>query len=312
MRVAFASLRENRTVSTLYGLLLSTRPRQWTKNLAVFFAYAFSINVHADRGVADAFTALLEAFWAFLLFCMVSGAVYLVNDVVDLEGDRLHPKKALRPLASGRLQPQAALAAAVVMVAVGVALSFLLEWRFGAVVLVYLALMLAYNFFLREVLLLDVMAIAGGFVLRAAGGAVAIDVPVSPWLYVGISLGALLIGFGKRRNELLVLGQENSAEHRPTLSAYAHSQFVDQLVAVASSALVIAYALYTFLAPNLPENHAMMLTIPFVLYGVMRYLYLIYHKSLGGEPEEVLLTDKPLLLDIVLWVTTAGIILLVA
>ena len=312
MGVAFGNLLENKTITSLQLLVLSTRPRQWTKNLVVFIAFVFSINVHVDKGgVGETSSVFLEALWPFLIFCLVTGAVYLVNDLIDIERDRVHPEKAKRPLASGRLQPPVAIAAALVLLAAGLSLSFLLGWRLGAVTAGYLAAMLAYAFILRTLVLVDVMTVAAGFVLRAAAGAVAIDVPISPWLYVGISLGALLIGFGKRRNEVFVLGKEAGTEHRQTLSAYSNPPFMDQLVAVVSSSLLVAYALYTFLAPNLPENHAMMVTIPFVLYGILRYLYLMYQKNLGGSPEEILLTDRPLLLDIVLWIIAAGVILLV-
>jgi 4-hydroxybenzoate polyprenyltransferase len=216
----------------------------------------------------------------------------------------------MRPLPSGHFSPASAVVAAIFLLAVGISLAFLLEWKFGTVSVAYMVSTLAYSFYLKNVALVDAMIVASGFLLRAVAGAVVLGLTVSPWLYAGTGAGALLISFGKRRNELIVMGQD-AAQHRGVLAEYNHPQLMDQLIAVMTSSTLITYALYTFLAPNLPDNHGMMLTIPFVLYGIFRYLYLIYHKNLGGTPEEVLLSDGPMLANVVLWLGSAAAILVI-
>ncbi len=294
---------------TMRALIACARPRQWPKNVLLYFPLVFSVNQRLDEFGRD---QIFADFWnitlGFFIFCMLTSATYLINDTMDAEKDRRHPTKSSRPIASGRLSKPMAVSVAVVLFTAGLALAFLLRPEFGAVAAIYVGTTLAYSLYLKNVAILDAMLVASGFLLRAVAGAEIIDVTVSPWLYAGTSAGALLISFGKRRNELAVVG--NSGEHRPTLAEYAHPQLMDQLIAVATSATLITYALYTFLATNLPDNHAMMLTIPFVLYGLFRYLFLIYHRNMGGSPEEILLKDAPMLLNMALWLASAAAILL--
>lgn len=246
---------------------------------------------------------------AFLLFCLITGAVYLLNDVLDVEKDRNHPKKRNRPIASGALDIRVALGAALVLAAVGLGLAFAVEPMFALVAAIYLATMVAYSTFLKHVIIVDILAISAGFLLRAVAGAVVMDVTISPWLYVCTSLGALFLGFAKRLNELVIAG-DNGALQRSTLDEYT-PRFLEQLIAMVAPATLVSYIFYTFSAENLPENGSMMLTIPFVAYGLFRYTYLVQYKNLGESPEEVLLTDLPLIADIMLWLLTASAVLLV-
>jgi 4-hydroxybenzoate polyprenyltransferase len=284
------------------------RPRQWTKNGIVFMAFVFSVNQAWQPREPDTWDHLaLRAFLTAVSFCLVAGADYLINDVRDRESDALHPTKRRRPIAAGLLAPEAAVAWAVIAASAGIALAFLIDWQTGAVVAGYIALMLSYSFYLKYQVILDVMVIAAGFVLRAMAGAYAIDVPISPWLYVVTALGALFLAITKRRAEVVLL-QEDATDHRSTLAMYTPA-LLDQMTAMVTASIVIAYALYTFTAPGLPENHAMMLTIPFVAYGLFRYLYLSLTRNEGGSPEELLLKDIPLLLTVIGWVATSMAIL---
>jgi 4-hydroxybenzoate polyprenyltransferase len=276
------------------------RPLQWTKNGLVFAALLF------DRRVFE-FEPLARTVAAALVFCAVSSGIYLINDVRDAEQDRRHPKKRHRPIASGALAPRRALTVAAALLLGGLIGAVLVRPDFVGIVVGYVALMLAYSYGLKRLVIVDVFAIAAGFVLRAAGGAVAIDVPISPWLYVCTMLLALFLGFGKRRHELATL-QETAVHHRANLDSYS-LPLLDQIIAVVASATVMTYSLYTFDAPNVPENHAMMLTIPFVAYAVFRYLFLIYRRHEGGSPEVLLVTDYPLLLCILGWAVTSVAIL---
>jgi 4-hydroxybenzoate polyprenyltransferase len=269
------------------------RPKQWLKNLIVFAPLVF------DRQL-DQWEPLLRTLAGFGLLCLLSSTVYLVNDLADIEKDRLHPKKRLRPLAAGRLSKQTATAAAVVLPLLAVPLSFALDWRFGIIAVVYLINNLLYSFWLKHVVLVDVLLLASGYVLRVASGVVLIVVErFSPWLYLVITLGALFMGFGKRRGELLLMNNGSAASRR-VLQDYT-LPFLDELINIVATATIMAYSLYTFSAPNLPENHAMMLTIPFVVYGIFRYLYLIHVKGEGGAPDELVLVDRPLQAAFVLW-----------
>lgn len=281
-------------------MLASLRPKQWTKNGLLFFGLIFAHRLaEIDLGI--------RASLAFVAFCILSSATYLVNDLADLERDRVHPTKRRRPIASGQLSPRLAGITAVILLVAALLLSGALGTPFLLMGVLYLALSLAYSFRLKHVVILDVMAIAAGFVLRAAAGAVVIAVPISPWLYVCTVLGALFIALCKRRHELALL-QDGAADHRRILEDYS-IPFLDQMISVVTSATLIAYSLYTFSAENLPKNSAMMLTIPFVLYGILRYLYLIHVKNSGGSPEEVLLTDGPLMATIAGWGATCVVIL---
>ncbi len=297
-------------VAHLLYVLRSLRPRQWTKNLIVYMALLFSIDQEWQISDVSSWWPLLgRSTLVFIFFCLVSSADYLVNDVVDREADRKHPQKCRRPIAAGLLSPRAALvwAAALVLLALGG--GFALAWHVGAVLAGYVVLMLAYTFYLKHMVLLDMMAIGAGFVLRAMSGAFAIDVPISPWLYVVTALGALFLIIHKRRAEITLL-DASAGEHRPILEEYSPG-LLDQMASLVTASTLVAYGLYTFTAENLPENNAMMLTLPFVLYGLLRYLYLVHQRNEGGSPEEILLSDWPLIIDILLWLTTAATVLVV-
>lgn len=279
----------------LSALLKAMRPRQWTKNVVIFAAIVFDRQLTPDH-----LPEILRTIAGFVIFCLLSGVVYLINDIADVEADRNHPDKRFRPIASGRLPVPAARAASVVLILVLFPLAYLLSPKFAAVSLAYLLLNLAYSKWIKHIPLLDVLSIAAGFLLRVAAGVVLIVVArFSPWLYVVVTLGALYIGFGKRRAELALLADDANS-HRRVLDGYT-IPLLDQYITIVSATTIIAYSLYTFSAPDLPQNHAMMLTIPFVLYGIFRYLYLIKLTHRGGAPEEVLLSDWPLVSSILLW-----------
>lgn len=287
--------------STLRGLLKTMRPKQWTKNLVVYAPLVFDEKLFV-------LPLLLKTTVAFALFCLISSAVYLINDVADLEKDRQHPIKRQRPLPSGQLGAGVAIAAAVFFVLITLPLALWLDSGFSLALFGYLALNLAYSFKLKHIVIVDVLVIAAGFVLRAAGGVVVVDVArFSPWLYLCLTLGALFLGFGKRRHELLLL-EEEADSHRAILAEYT-VPFLDQLIGLVTSTTVIAYSLYTFSAPNLPKNHTMMLTIPLVLYGLFRYLYLIHVRHEGGAPDELVFRDRPLLLTGILWLLAVILVL---
>lgn len=287
------------------------RPRQWTKNGIVFLALVFSVGQEYHLSEPSSWVPkALEALVAFACFAMVSSAEYLINDIRDVEADRAHPKKRYRPIAAGLLPAQTAWSAAIVLAVAGNAAAFALNWHMGLVILGYSALMLAYTYKLKHIVLIDLMVIGAGFVLRAMAGALAIDVPISPWLYVVTALGALFLGINKRRAELELL-EGGAGSHRKILEDYT-IPLLDQMGSIVTGALLIAYGLYTFTAEGLPTNHSMMLTIPFVLYGIFRYLYLVNVKKEGGSPEDVLLKDLPIMLTAIAWVATAGGILLFA
>jgi 4-hydroxybenzoate polyprenyltransferase len=281
-------------------LIRAMRPLQWSKNSLVFAALLF------DKRVFQ-WDALLHTLAAAMVFSAVSSAIYLVNDVRDLHQDRLHPKKRNRPIAAGEVSPGQAMRVAVALLTVGLITAVAVRPEFAIVIVTYIALMLAYSYGLKRMVILDVFAIAAGFVLRAVGGAVAISVPASPWLYVCTALGALFIGFGKRRNEIVTL-EAAAGHHRANLEEYS-LPMLDQIIAIVSAAMLIAYSLYTFDAANVPDSHAMMLTIPFVAYGLFRYLYLIYRRGEGGSPEVLLIKDPGLISCIAGWVATSLIIL---
>jgi 4-hydroxybenzoate polyprenyltransferase len=279
--------------TNLYGLLRTLRPRQWIKNGFVFMALLFD-------GKLFVWPLFFRTTVAFVLFCMISSTVYIINDLADLEKDRLHPKKQRRALPSGQLKPWFAIVAVIAIVAACLPLSFWLDTSFGAIVLGYLLLNLAYSFVLKHLVIIDVMVVAAGFVLRVAAGVIVADAErFSPWLYVCTIFLALFLAIGKRRHELVLLA-DGANSHRKILDEYS-VDFLDQMTNLVTTAAIISYSLYTFSAVNLPANHAMMLTIPFVIYGVFRYQYLIHVKGEGGAPEMLLYTDMPFLLTLVLW-----------
>jgi 4-hydroxybenzoate polyprenyltransferase len=287
----------------LTGLLKTMRPRQWPKNGFVFVALFF------DRQVIN-WQSVLDTLIAFFLLCLMSSAVYIMNDLADIDGDRQHPVKRNRPLPSGRLSPTVAKIAAVLLAGGSLLVGFLLypNYIFGSILLAYLLSQIAYTFFLKHVALVDVMVVAAGFILRIAAGVSVIDVQrFSPWLYVFGGFLALFMALGKRRHELVLLGQ-NAGTHRAILEEY-NLDLIDLLINITLTSALVAYSLYTFLAEGLPENHAMMLTIPFVLYALFRYLYLIHIRHEGGAPEEILLRDRPLQITLILYAVVAYVAL---
>jgi 4-hydroxybenzoate polyprenyltransferase len=282
----------------LTALLRSMRPRQWAKNTFIFAPLVF------DQKLTQ-LDALLPTLAGFVLLCMASSAVYLVNDLADIEADRKHPSKRLRPIAAGALPQGVAKVSAVLLFALTLVLSLLLNWAFTLIVATYILTNLLYSFWLKHVPIIDVLILASGYVLRVAAGVVLISVErFSPWLYICTTLLALFIGFGKRRAEMVLLA-DGANEHRRVLDGYT-LPFLDQLIVIVSACAIMAYSLYTFSAENLPDNHFMMLTIPFVMYGIFRYLQLIHVQSAGGAPDELVLSDRPLLLTILLWGLSAA------
>lgn len=277
----------------LSDLIGSMRPRQWPKNAFVFVALLF------DGKLLD-LPSVLAVLGAFVLLCLMSGAVYIMNDLADVESDRLHPTKKNRPLASGRLNPRVAGAASFLLAAASLIAGYFLSLELAVILLLYLLAQIAYTFRLKHMVLLDVLTIAAGFILRIAAGVAVIDVErFSPWLYVFGGFLALFMALGKRRAELVLLGG-GAATHRAILQDYS-LDLIDRLQGIVTTSAVVAYSLYTFLAEGLPQNHAMMLTIPFVLYGIFRYLYLIHVRGEGGAPEEILLRDRPLQITLLLY-----------
>ena len=244
---------------------------------------------------------------AFLLFSALTGAVYLVNDILDAESDRLHPRKRHRPVASGRLPVTAAWASAAVLAVIGLGGAFALEPVFGVISGVYVLANVAYSLALKHIVLVDVFVISGGMVLRAVAGAAIMQVPISPWLYLCTALAALLLALIKRRSQLVAAG-EDAASQRPSLSRYT-VESLDRLIVITATASLIGYSLYTFTAPNLPANDAMMLTIPFVAFGLFRYIMLSGSADAGENPEDLLMGDKPLIATALLWLGSAAVIL---
>jgi 4-hydroxybenzoate polyprenyltransferase len=280
-------------VSPALALLASLRPRQWVKNLFVFAGVIFSQQMLTPL----AWTAL----GAFLIFCGLSGAIYLFNDVADAERDRLHPSKRLRPIASGELSRTTAVIFGTLLLAGCLAAAFRIGASFFLVALGYAGLLTAYSVWLKHVVILDVLTVAAGFVLRAVAGAVAVDAEISGWLLICTILIALFLALGKRRHEYRSLARD-AAAHRPILAEYSES-FLDQMISVVTASTVTAYALYTMSPETIAKFHTRLLplTLPFVLYGIFRYLYLLYRRDLGGNPSDLLVTDKALLFDALLW-----------
>lgn len=275
------------------GILKSLRPKQWTKNGFIFAALIFDIKLFQPE-------PLLKTLYGFILLCLLSGTVYIINDLVDIEKDRQHPTKKNRPIASGRLSYRVALVSAVVLSIVCLSLSFWLDAMFGVIAMGYWLLQIAYSLILKNIVIVDVLTVAGGFVLRVAAGVVLVQAErFSPWLYVFTVLLALFLILGKRRQELALL-KDHAVNTRAILNEY-NLTFLDEMMAIVTAGTVMTYAFYTFSAPNLPDNHLMMLTIPFVLFGIFRYLYVIHVQGNGGAPDEVLLFDRPLQISIALF-----------
>ena len=277
----------------IQALLQTMRPKQWAKNIFIFGALVF------DKKLFEP-VFFLKTSAAFAMFCLLSSTVYIINDLGDVEKDRQHPIKRYRPLASGHLKPSVAIGAAVGFLVVLLPLAFILDVWFGVIALAYLVNNLLYTYWLKNVVIVDVLSIAAGFVMRVGAGAAVIPTQrFSPWIYVCMTLLALFLGFGKRRHELALLASDAN-NHRRVLDDYS-LRFLDEMMGVVTASTVMAYAIYTFSAEGLPPNHSMMLTVPFVLYAVFRYLYLIHVRGEGGAPEEILLGDLPFLVDVTLW-----------
>jgi 4-hydroxybenzoate polyprenyltransferase len=278
----------------LSSLIKTMRLRQWTKNGFIFFGLIFDKQLFL---VAP----FLRTVAGFFLFCLISSAVYLFNDIADVEADRSHPEKKFRPIASGRLPIRVAWVAALILTVVALPLGYVLSPFFALILVAYLLINLLYSRWLKHIPVLDVLIISSGFVLRVAAGVILIS-PVerfSPWLYMITILFSLYLGFGKRRAEMNLLAQDASI-HRKVFDGYT-IPLLDQYITIVSGMTIVAYSLYTFSAPNLPENHAMMLTIPFVVYGIFRYLQLIQVSHAAGAPDEVALKDRPLQITVLLW-----------
>ena len=288
-------------MTLLWAIVRSLRPRQWAKNLFVFAGLVFSQQLLTPLAAT--------AVGAFLIFCGLSGAIYLLNDVADAEKDRLHPEKRRRPVASGELPRRLALGVGVGLIAATLVLSFRLSWEFGLVAAAYAALLTAYSVWLKGLVILDVLTVAVGFVLRAVAGAVAIQVDISGWLLICTVLVALFLALGKRRHEYLTL-HGDAAAHRPILAEYSEG-FLDQMIAVVTASTVTAYALYTMSPETVAKFHSRLLplTLPFVLYGIFRYLYLLYRRQLGGNPSDLFLSDPALIVNTLCWMLALVVIL---
>jgi len=294
-----ASISLNQTVR---GLLIEMRPKEWTKNLLVFTGLIFS------RSLTDAHN-IERSFLGFAVFCAASSGVYLFNDLCDIKEDREHPIKRARPLASGALNVNLARFVMLLLFAVAAFGSLYLSYGFGAIIGIYLITCLAYSLKLKDIVILDVILIASGFVLRAISGAILIGVEVSEWLVLCTSMVALLVGFGKRRHELVLL-EETAENHRRSLSDYSIS-FLDSIMNICAGAAVLTYALYTRADETIERvgSRAMLLTIPFVVYGVFRYLFLIHKRKVGGDPVQLLFRDRPTLFNLFLWILTAVLVI---
>jgi len=288
----------------LGAILHSMRPRQWVKNLFVFGGVVFSERLFTP--------AVWTAAAAFVIFCALSGAVYLLNDVADRDKDRQHPDKCRRPIAAGRLSVSAAVMAAMVLIVIGLGAAAWLSRPFALAALAYVTLLSAYSAWLKHMVIVDVLAVALGFVLRAAAGALVIGAAISSWLLICTILLALFLALGKRRNEALAL-QADADRHRPILAEYSPA-FLDQMISVVTASTVTAYALYTMSPETVARFHTPLLpaTLPFVLYGIFRYLYLVHQKDQGGSPSEILLADRPMLTAVVLWAAAVVAILYTA
>ncbi|WP_026293755.1 decaprenyl-phosphate phosphoribosyltransferase [Saccharibacillus kuerlensis] len=277
------------TSHAIGGLLLLLRPKQWTKNLLLFAALLFSYEKISLYTVG-------ETILGFLLFSLVAGCVYILNDTADRERDRSHPVKRNRPIASGRVSPAQALGFGGLLLAVSLTAAFLLNPLFGGLCVIYFGLNVAYSFKLKHVVILDVMTVAAGFVLRAIAGGVLIKVPFTPWFLLCTLLLSLFLAIGKRRHELVLL-QNDTGSHRKVLDSYS-IVLLDQMNTIVTTAAIISYSLFTFTADR---SIHLMWTIPLVIYGMFRYLYLIHMKNKGGSPDKVLFEDKPILITVLLY-----------
>ena len=295
-------------MSILRGLIRTMRPKQWSKNVFIFAAVVFDSKI-IEPGPFFA-TPLGKTLIGFGLLCLMSSAVYILNDIVDVEADRQHPKKKNRPIPSGQLPIPVAIVAAILLPLIILPLSFRLDTTFGLLVALYGLINVAYSFKLKHVVITDVLILASLFVLRVGAGVPLVVVQrFSPWLFVCMALLALFLGFSKRRQEIMLL-KGGAAGSRAILQEY-NLEFLDGMLNVVMACTIVAYSLYTFLAEGLPPNHTMMLTIPFVLYGIFRYLYLVHVRGEIAPPDEVFFKDRPMQIDLALWALSVILILYV-
>ncbi|NPV48004.1 MAG: decaprenyl-phosphate phosphoribosyltransferase [Armatimonadetes bacterium] len=289
-------------METLRQIVIAMRPRQWTKNLLVFAGLIFA------QKAAD-WQAVAEAVEAFAIFCALAGAVYLVNDCLDVERDRLDPVKRNRPVAAGLISVQTALTAAVVLVAGGMVAAWLVTPGLLGICLAYVGISMAYSSYLKHIVIVDVFCVASGFVLRAVAGAIAVRAEVSPWLIICTLLLSLFLALCKRRSELVELGSE-AANHRASLAEYS-PHLLDQMIAVMTASTLMSYCLYTIADRTVAVvgSTRLLYTIPFVIYGIFRYLYLVHIKNSGGHPDRALLTDRPLQANLLLYLLTVAVVL---
>ncbi len=302
------TLRARGVARILWACVRAMRPHQWTKNLLVFLPLLFTVNeVWTPDDLASAWSLFIRVGCVFLAFCLLSGAAYLFNDYLDVDRDRAHPAKRSRPVASGLLPAPIAAGLGIALASGLMYPAFRFDAGFGWVALVYALSQFAYSLGLKRVPLLDVGIVTSGFVLRVLAGAVAIAAPVSPWLYICSGLGALFTALSKRRSELARAG-DAAGDQRDALRAYT-LPMLDQMIGIVATSALIGYALYTFSAPNLPQDRSMMLTIPFVVYGLFRYIYLMHTQDAGENPEKVIVTDMPTLASVILWMLASAIIL---
>jgi 4-hydroxybenzoate polyprenyltransferase len=291
-----------RNPSFIVTLIQAIRVKQWTKNLFAFSPLLFSKHFFEP-------VTLLRSLCAFALFSGIASSVYIINDLVDIEKDRQHPVKRFRPIASGRFSKRASVLTVFILLDTTLVAAWILDWRVFATVCCYLVLNVVYSLFLKETVIIDVMSIAASFVLRIVGGALAINVPISEWLLICTSLLALFLGFSKRRHELTLL-EGNASVHRPVLLEYS-PYFLDQMISLVTASTLICYLFYTVSEETVTKfgTKNLLLTTPFVLYGLFRYLYLVHQKKTGGDPTAELLTDKPLLACVALWGLTVILII---
>jgi len=291
-----SQLWSSRLLQTFIGLKRIMRPRQWTKNAIIFAGLVFD----GQLFVRDSF---IRVGVSFVLLCLVASAIYIINDIVDIEKDRQHPIKRWRPLPSGQLSKSAAIVAAIVLPVFAIGSAFLYSRAFGLILIVYFLLHVLYSYRLKRIVLIDIMAITAGYVLRVAAGVIVIHVAAfSPWLYACTGLLALFLAISKRRQELILLGADKAGDIRQTFKEY-NLPLLDDMLRIVTTSTFIAYTLYTIEAPSdrLAGTNLALVTVPFVLYALFRYLYLIHVKGVGSAPDEVLLRDYPLLASIILW-----------
>lgn len=291
-------------MTDIAALFRALRPRQWIKNLVILVPLVFDVKLLQMQ-------YLLPSLLAFGVFCALASSVYIINDLFDAEADRLHPTKKNRPIAAGLITPRSAVITAVMLPLLALPAAYAIKPLLGLLAAVYWVQNLLYSYRLKNIVILDVMVVATGFLLRLGAGVTLVNVErFSPWMFICVGLGALLVGFGKRRHELTLM-QAQASTHRSVLQEYT-LPFLDLAINMAAAAILIAYSLYTFSAPNMPANHLMMLTIAPVWYGTLRYLYLLHVAGKGGAPEDLLLEDRPLLATVFVWALAAVLVLYLA